>query len=124
MSDRRIALGAAGESRAAEHLERAGYRIVARNARAAGVEIDLVAVRGDLVIFVEVKTRTSDGFGGGAEAVDARKQARLARGAAAWLREHRPRTRRARLDVIACTWEAGSGWRLTHYENAFDAGDR
>ena len=122
MSDRRIALGAAGEARAAEHLARAGYRIVARNARAEGVEIDLVAVRGDLVIFVEVKTRTSDAFGGGAAAVDARKQARLARGAAAWLREHRPRARRARLDVIACTWEAGFGWRVTHYEDAFSAG--
>jgi putative endonuclease len=121
VSGHRIALGAAGEQRAAEHLARAGYRVVARNARAAGVELDLVAVRGDLVVFVEVKTRMHDGFGGGADAVDARKQARLSRGAAAWLREHRPRARRARLDVIACTWERGSGWRLTHYEGAFDA---
>ena len=122
MSDRRIALGAAGEERAATHLVRAGYRILARNARAAGVEIDLVAERGDLVVFVEVKTRSSDAFGGAEAAVDERKQARLARGAAAWLREHRPRARRARLDVIACTFETGRGWHLTHLEGAFDAG--
>ena len=49
------------------------------------------------------------------------KGRKLSEGAAAWLREHRPRARRARLDVIACTWEAGFGWRLTHYEGAFDA---
>ncbi|HXK26581.1 MAG TPA: YraN family protein [Myxococcota bacterium] len=121
LSDGRIALGAAGEARAAAHLARAGYRILARNARADGVEIDLVAARGDLVVFVEVKTRRHDGFGGGAAAVDFRKQVRLARGAAAWLREHRPRARRARLDVIACTYTA-EGWRITHYENAFEAG--
>jgi putative endonuclease len=122
VSDRRLVLGAAGEARAAEYLARAGYRILARNARAAGVEIDLVATRGDLVVFVEVKTRRTRDFGGAAAAVDARKQARLARGAAAWLREHRPRARRARFDVIACEWEDGRGWRLAHLEGAFDAG--
>ena len=122
MSDRRLALGAAGEQHAAEHLTRAGYRILARNVRAAGVEIDLVAARGDLVVFVEVKTRRGSGFGGALAAVDARKQARLARGAAAWLREHRPHARRARFDVIAWEWEPEAGWRLTHLEGAFDAG--
>ena len=122
MSDRRLELGAAGETRAADYLAAAGYRILARNARAAGVEIDLVVSRGDLVVFVEVKTRRTREYGGAAAAVDARKQARLARGAAAWLREHRPRARRARFDVIACEWEAGSGWRLAHFESAFDAG--
>lgn len=122
MSDRRRALGAAGEERAARHLAQAGYRVVARNARAAGVEIDLVAERGGLVVFVEVKTRTHAGFGGAEAAVDARKQARLARGAAAWLREHRPRARCARFDVIACRFEPQLGWQVTHLEGAFDAG--
>ena len=122
MSDRRRALGAAGEARAAAHLEASGYRILARNVRAGGVELDLVAQRGDTLVFVEVKTRTSDAFGGAEDAVDARKQARLARGAAAWLREHAHGARRARFDVIACRFESGSGWRLTHFEDAFDAG--
>jgi putative endonuclease len=121
VNDRRHALGAAGEDRAAEHLARAGYRIAARNVRAGGVEIDLVATRGDLVVFVEVKTRLTRAHPA-LESVDARKQARLARGAAAWLREHRPHARRARFDVIACEWEHGHGWRLAHLEGAFDAG--
>jgi putative endonuclease len=119
----RLALGAAGEARAARHLEAAGYRIVARNARAGGVELDLIAQRGDQYVFVEVKTRSGDGFGGAEEAVDARKQARLARGAAAWLREHVQGPRRVRFDVIACRYEEGVGWRLTHYQDAFDASD-
>jgi putative endonuclease len=122
VSHRRRALGAAGEQRAAEHLARAGYRIAARNARAEGVEIDVIATRGDLVVFVEVKTRLADD-GSALEAVDARKQARLLRGAAAWLRDQRPHARRVRFDVIACEWRAGLGWRVSHLEGAFDAGD-
>ena len=57
MTDRRHALGAEGEARAAAHLERAGYRIVAHNVRAGGVELDLIARRGETLVFVEVKTR-------------------------------------------------------------------
>jgi putative endonuclease len=74
MTDRR-SLAAEGERLAAEHLARAGYRIVARNVRADRVEIDLVAARGALVVFVEVKTRAARGFGAPEEAVDARKPA-------------------------------------------------
>jgi putative endonuclease len=117
------ALGAEGELRAAALLARLGWRIVARNVRAGGVEIDLVAERADLVAFVEVKTRRTRTFGAPELAVDARKQARLVRGAAAWLHEHRGRgRRRVRFDVIVCEVEAGERWRLRHLEGAFDAG--
>ena len=57
------ALGAQGEAWAAAHLVRRGYRIVARNVRAGGVEIDLVAARPGLIVFVEVKTRRSRALG-------------------------------------------------------------
>ena len=70
-ADPRRALGARGEALAAALLARAGYRIAARNVRAAGVELDLVAVRGGLVVVVEVKTRSGRGFGAPEEAVDA-----------------------------------------------------
>jgi putative endonuclease len=116
------ALGLAGEGEAAAHLERCGYRLVARNARAGGVEIDVVAERAGVVVFVEVKTRRSRRLGAPELAVDARKQARLAQGAAAWLREHRPRARRARFDVITCEPAGDGGWRITHIESAFEAG--
>jgi putative endonuclease len=120
MSDRR-SLAAEGERLAAEHLARAGYRIAARNVRADGVEIDLVATRGALVAFVEVKTRSRRDHGAPEEAVDPRKCARLVRGARAWLAAHAPRGARARFDVIAV--EPGADGRLVvrHLPDAFDA---
>lgn len=123
MSDDRRALGAAGETHAAVHLARRGYRIVARNVRAGGVEIDLVAARPGLVVFVEVKTRRSDAYGSGEDAVDRRKRERLVRGAAAWLHAHRMRADRVRFDVITCEPDTAGGWRLRHLEGAFDATD-
>lgn len=111
MTRRRQALGRDGEERAARHLEARGYRIVARNVRAERVEIDLIARRGPVLAFVEVKSRragrseSSGGHGLAAEAVDIRKQQRLRRGAAAWLAAHpeqRVGTRRVRFDVVTC----------------------
>ena len=116
------ALGAEGEARAARLLEAGGYAILARNARADGVEIDLVARRGDTLAFVEVKTRRSHAHGAPEEAVDGRKRRRLVRGAAAWLRANRPTARRVRFDVIVCELDAAGAWRMRHLEGAFDAG--
>jgi len=115
-------LGAEGERRAAAHLIRRGYRIVARNVRAGGIEMDLIARRGSLVVFVEVKTRRSHAFGRPEDAVDSRKRARLIRGAAAWLHENRRGIRRTRFDVIACECRADErDWQLRHLKGAFDA---
>jgi putative endonuclease len=117
--DRR-SLGRAGETAAAGYLAGCGYRLLARNVRAGGVELDLVAERGGVVVFVEVKTRRSRRLGPPEAAVDARKQARLLRGGAAWLREHRPRARRARFDVISCEPRRDGSWQLSHIEAAFE----
>ena len=117
------ALGAEGEARAARHLEAGGYAILARNSRAEGVEIDLVARRGDTLAFVEVKTRRSGAHGAPEEAVDWHKRRRLVRGAAAWLRANGPTARRVRFDVIVCECDAAGAWRLRHLEGAFEAGD-
>jgi putative endonuclease len=120
----RRALGIAGEQRAAAHLASRGYRILARNARAGRVELDLVAMRGRLLVIAEVKTRRSRGGGAPEEAVDYRKRERLVQGAAAWLAEHpRARVAQVRFDVIACEWDAGRGWSVRHLEGAFDAGE-
>lgn len=121
MTEARRALGAQGEARAAAHLESRGYRIIDRNVRAGGVELDLVATRGRAVVFVEVKTRASRRHGSPVLAVDERKQRRIARGAAAWLHDHpRMRARRVRFDVIACVCE-GEDFRVEHWPGAFDA---
>jgi putative endonuclease len=123
MNSQHLALGAEGEARAATHLKRRGYRIVARNVRAGGVEIDLIARRGSWTIFIEVKTRRSRRTGLPEEAVDARKRARLVRGAAAWLHEHARTGTRVRFDVVVCEVDSASRWRLRHLPGAFDAGD-
>jgi len=123
MTASHLALGAEGETRAADHLRRRGYRIVARNVRAGGVEIDLIARRGSVVAFVEVKTRSGRTLGPPELAVDARKRARLVRGAAAWLHANRRATARARFDVIVCERDRAGRWTLRHLEAAFDAGD-
>jgi putative endonuclease len=117
----RRALGAAGERCAAEYLARRGYRVVARNARADGVELDLVAVRGGVCVFVEVKTRRGAGRSAAEEAVDARKRERLVRGARAWLNARRAAHLRVRFDVIALAERPGGGFALRHWPNAFDA---
>jgi putative endonuclease len=120
----RRALGVAGEERAAAHLAARGYRVLARNARAGRVELDLVALRGRLLVIAEVKTRRSRTAGAPEEAVDFRKRERLVQGAAAWIAEHpRLRVAQVRFDVVACEWDAGRGWSVRHLEGAFDAGE-
>jgi putative endonuclease len=121
MPDHRRTLGAQGEALAAAHLAREGYRIVGRNVRAQGVELDLVAARGSLRVFVEVKTRHSRRLGLPEEAVDRRKRERLVRGASAWMREHRVRAGTVRFDVIAVERSADGRWELRHLPGAFDA---
>src|SRR5262245_24406764 len=118
----RQAFGAEGEARAARWLEAQGYALLARNVRAGGVEIDLIAARGDTIAFVEVKARRGRAHGAPEEAVDARKRRRLARGAAAWLHASGLRARRVRFDVVVCEQRPDGAWALRHLAGAFDAG--
>jgi putative endonuclease len=122
VTDSRRALGEAGEAAAVAYLESRGYRVLARNVRADRVEIDVVVERRGVIAFVEVKTRSGSRFGTAAEAVDARKRARLARGAAAWLRATRRHPRSVRFDVVTCEG-AGERLRVTHWPGAFELGD-
>ena len=91
--------GRAGEDAAVQLLEAHGYRIVARNVRLPGGEIDFVARDGDTVVFVEVKARASNSYGSAVRAVDARKRAKLRAVASDWLQVAAPRAR-ARFDVV------------------------
>ncbi len=98
--DPRRILGRYGEELAARYLTERGLLVLDRNWRCAHGEIDLVARDGDCLVFCEVKTRTTERFGGAVEAVDRRKAARLRRLVAAWLQCHDERARRVRIDVI------------------------
>lgn len=101
MTDRRRALGAEGEDRAAAWYEARGYTIEARNWRCRDGELDLVVRRGGDLVFVEVKARTSDRFGSPAEAVTTAKQRRLRGLAARYLRDTGTRGGNLRFDVVA-----------------------
>jgi len=116
--DARIDLGRAGED-AAERLYRAsGFRIVERNYRCKGGEIDLIARRGDLIVFCEVKTRHTDRWGEPSEAVHYGKQARLRRLAAMWLSERRPGSVDIRFDVVGVIVRRGR-LEVRHIADAF-----
>jgi|SRR5918997_242631 putative endonuclease len=113
-----LVLGRDGEDHAARLLERAGLRVVDRNWRCPQGELDLVATRGDLVVFCEVKTRRSRSWGEPSEAVHPRKQARIRRLAGRWLAEHRGRGRTVRFDVVSVVQGEGRV-DVAHIPDAF-----
>lgn len=97
----RIQLGAMGEALAVDHLTRAGLRILQRNWRCRYGELDIIACDdAGTLVFVEVKTRTGDGYGGLAHAVTPRKVQRLRRLAGLWLAGQNRRWAAIRIDVI------------------------
>jgi putative endonuclease len=114
----RVALGRRGERAAEKHLRRNGYRIVARNFRAAGAEIDLVAMDGDTLVFVEVKTRRSRAAGAPEEAVDERKQTRMRRAAEVFAVRYRADDSEMRFDIIAVD-ASGKRLEIELLRNAF-----
>ncbi len=115
-------LGERGEAVAARFLQRRGYRIVGRNLKDSLGELDLVAVDGRTIVFVEVKTRSATDAGNPAEAVDRDKERRLTRLALAYLRRHGLLECAARFDIVAVTWpEAANRPTVEHFSNAFPA---
>lgn len=118
-------LGLRGEELAARYLRKLGYRIVARGHRNAFGEIDLIALDGQIVVFVEVKTRQSTSHGLPSDAVDFDKQRRLTRAALGYLKQRRWLDRSSRFDVISVVWSEGSeSPEITHFRHAFEATDR
>lgn len=98
----RVELGAMGEALAVDHLTRSGFRIVERNWRCRYGELDVIAVEvaTRTVVFVEVKTRTGDSYGGLPHAVNPRKVGQLRRLAGLWLAGQDARWAAVRIDVI------------------------
>ena len=115
-------LGRRGERAAERYLRRRGYQIVARSERSRLGELDLVAVDGRTVVFVEVKTRHSHAAGHPAEAVGKEKQQRLTRLALGYLKRHELLEHSARFDVLAITWPKTTRRpTIEHIQNAFEA---
>lgn len=114
-------LGVLGEQYALEHLHKQGYRIAGQNWRCRTGELDLIAWDGDLLVFVEVRTRSSTlRFGTPAESVDYRKCAQVMETAQVYVHTHRLQTYQIRFDVISVmTDKAGALLVLDHIKNAF-----
>ena len=108
MTVRRLSLGKQGEDLACRHLERLGYKILARNYRGRCGEIDIVAEERGTLVFVEVKTRSGSGFGSPLEAVNAHKQHQLGRVALEYLAENDCHSQPARFDVVGVLFESDS----------------
>jgi putative endonuclease len=114
-----IETGKTGEDLAAEYLKAKGWRVEARNWRAGRGEIDIIAwTADDLLVFVEVKTRAYEAFGGPEDAVNARKQDLLARTAGIYM-ESIGYEWEIRFDIISIILPLQGSPEIRHIEDAF-----
>lgn len=119
MPEYKASAGKEGEAAAARYLEKRGYKIVKQNYRTCGVEIDLVARKGDTLCFVEVKTRKTDHFGMPEEFVDQRKRRKIIRGARVFSAGKKYADMWIRFDILSVSYENGR-FSVRHIEDAFE----
>ena len=117
-TDVRQIVGKTGEDLACAELERRGYAILARRYRTRFGEIDIIARDAQTIVFVEVKARHGDDFGGGAAAITRWKQRRIASMALDYLSRHHIGDRPCRFDAVTVDFE-DTGARVTVYRDAF-----
>lgn len=122
--DPRHQFGRDSETSAEQFLRRKGYAILERNLRTTIGELDLVADDHGVLVFVEVKARTTGAFGGALLAVDRRKQAKLIRLAGQYLAQRHLSDRVCRFDVVLVQGDAESSFQIEHIEHAFDVPDQ
>ncbi len=120
MPDDHANLGRRGEKLARRFLENLGYRVFARNYRCPAGELDMIALDGDTVVFVEVKTRRSEDAADVEQAVNPVKRRQLSRVAKYYLAA-RPAARRrpCRFDVVAIVCGTDGEPEIRHYPDAF-----
>ena len=110
----------AAEDAAADYLAAQGYKIAQRNLTTRFGEVDIVAIEDGVVVFVEVKSRTSDEYGHPEDRVDRRKQRTLRRIAELYLQRHRLLDTPCRFDVVALTRTPDdTGWDFELFQDAF-----
>ncbi len=107
-------MGRVGEKRAVEFLKKKGFKILKTNYKTVLGEIDIIAQDNEVIVFIEVKTRTSDVFGAPAEAVDKKKQEKYYKTATYYLQKEKKLDSECRFDVI----EIENG-QINHIFNAF-----
>ena len=119
MSRDRVILGKIGEDLACRELERRGYEILARRYRRRGGELDIIGRDGATLVFVEVKARDGQAFGGAAEAVTMIKRRRIAQMALEYVTRYRLTNCPCRFDVVSISLDS-EGPVIEVYQNAFD----
>jgi putative endonuclease len=119
-----IASGLASEELAASWLRQHGFSIEARNYRCRMGELDLVAWHMDTLVFIEVKARGVSSYARPAEAVDARKRARILKAAKHYLLRYGSRPPACRFDVIEVLLDGQEGEKIGHMIDAFRPGWR
>ena len=119
MQTKRQVLGKEGEELAESYLTKKGYRLVERNYRCRGGEVDLIVLDRRVIVFVEVKARNDASFGSPLESVHPRKQQRMTRAALIFLSDHKLHHRDARFDVVGISF-GGDKPAVEHVQNAFE----
>jgi putative endonuclease len=115
-------LGSSSERAAARYLRRQGWSLLRRNYTCPYGEIDIVALEGSCIVFVEVRSTGSGDEERPAASVDKLKQQRLTKLALHFLQQYRLLDRPARFDVLTVTWPASSrNPSIVHYRQAFEA---
>jgi len=110
------------ESVACDYLTGKGYKVLDRNVYLMRKELDIVALEGDTIVFVEVKGRRSSAYGSPFEAVGAVKRRRLIMAATAYLKREKLLDRPCRFDVVGIRLKSDGMPHLEHIKNAFEAG--
>jgi putative endonuclease len=116
--------GERGESMACRLLEGQGFRVLARNYRCRGGEIDVIVEEGDVLVFVEVKQRSGSSHGGGAEAVTRTKRRRIIHAARLFAARRGLSDRPIRFDVVSIDRDSQGAEHTRHDRGAFDAQGR
>lgn len=110
-----IATGKLGEAKAKEYLEKQGYKILATNWHfSRNAEIDIIAKEKDTLVFVEVKTRTTESFGHPLEAIDQRKIQKIYMAALSYIECEKPKHKNYRIDAISVL---GKDYKIEHIKN-------
>ena len=118
--DARVSLGKLGEDLACEELRRRGYTILDRRFRTRCGELDIIARDGAVLVFVEVRARSSGNFGHPFESITWQKRHRLSRMAAAYMCQRRLPDSACRFDVVGVTGTAGGTFTIEVLKSAFD----
>lgn len=116
-------LGTSAEGLAEQLLRKKGYRILERNIRLPGGEVDMIVQQDDLLVFVEVKARRTNEYGGARHAINRRKEERMIKLAAqflAWKTPENSEPRPCRFDVILWQQTMNGRFEIQHIENAFE----